>query len=149
DSPAASDFWADSRVRRLVHCDSPSGPNRPAPGDSLMRAAMFVLVAGLAFPPAGTRADDPPKGWEFVGRTQAAAADDARARVTGHLTRVAVREGDAVKKGDLLAEIDPRPYRLDLDAAQARLKVAEARLQAAKVKADNAKRLQERNVISP
>ena len=85
-----------------------------------MRAAMFVLVAGLAFPSAGTRADDPPKGWEFSGRTQAAAVDDVRARVPGHLTRVAVKEGAAVKKGDLLAEIDSRAYRLDLDAARAR-----------------------------
>lgn len=111
-----------------------------------MRAAMFVLAAGLAFPSAGTRADDQTKGWTFTGRTQAA-ADDVRARVTGHLTRVAVREGDAVKKGDLLAEIDPRAYRLDLDAARARQKAAEAKLQAAKLKAANAKRLAQNRVI--
>jgi multidrug resistance efflux pump len=112
-----------------------------------MRIAMFVLVAGLAFPSAGTQADDPPKGWTFLGRTQAA-ADDVRARVTGHLTRVAVREGSAVEKGELLAELDPRAYQLDLDAAQARLKMAEAKLQAAKVKAANANRLVQNRVIS-
>lgn len=112
-----------------------------------MRAAMFVLAAGLAFPPAGARADDPPKGWAFTGRTQAAAADDVRARVTGHLTRVAVKEGDAVKKGDLLAEIDPRAYRLDLDAARARQKVAEAKLQAARLRAANAKKLVQSKVV--
>jgi RND family efflux transporter MFP subunit len=108
---------------------------------------MFVLAAGLAFPSAGTRADDPPKGWTFTGRTEAA-DDDVRARVTGHLTRVAAREGDAVKKGDLLAEIDPRAYRLDLDAAKARQKVAEVKLQAAKLKAANANRLVQNKVIS-
>jgi RND family efflux transporter MFP subunit len=112
-----------------------------------MRAAMFVLAAGLAFPSAGTRANDPQKGWTFTGRTQAA-ADDVRARVTGHLTRVAVREGDAVKKGDLLAEIDPRAYQLDADAAKARQKVAEAKLQAAKLKEANAKKLAQDKVIS-
>ena len=111
-----------------------------------MRAAMFVLVAGLAFPSAGTRADDPPKGWTFTGRTQAAAAD-VRARVTGQLTRVAVREGDAVKKGDLLAEIDPRAYQLDLDAAEARQKVAEAKLQTAKLKAANSRKLAQDKVV--
>jgi RND family efflux transporter MFP subunit len=111
-----------------------------------MRAAMFVLAAGLAFPSVGTRADDPPKGWTFTGWTQATTAD-VRARVTGHLTRVAVREGDAVKKGDLLAEIDPRAYRLDLDAAKARQKVAEAKLQAAKLKAANAKKLMQDKVV--
>jgi multidrug efflux system membrane fusion protein len=108
---------------------------------------MFVLAAGLAFPPAGTPADDPPKGWTFTGRTEAA-ADDVRARVTGHLTHLAVREGGAVKKGDLLAEIDPRAYRLDLDAAKARQKVAEAKLQAAKLKSANAKSLAQNKVIS-
>lgn len=111
-----------------------------------MQAAMFVLAAGLAFPSAGTRADDLPKGWTFTGQTQAV-ADDVRARVTGHLTRLAVREGDAVKKGDLLAEIDPRAYRLDLDAVKARQKVAEAKLQAAKLKTDNAKILVLKKVV--
>src|SRR4051794_25063194 len=111
-----------------------TGPIAPIlPGNPPMRAAMFVLAAGLAFPSSGTRADDPPEGWTFAGRTQAAAAD-VRARVTGHLTRVAVREGDAVKEGDLLAEIDPRAYRLDLDAAKARQKAAEARLKVAEIK---------------
>jgi RND family efflux transporter MFP subunit len=113
-----------------------------------MRAAMFVLAAGLAFPSAGTRADDPPKGWQFIGRTQTAAVD-VRPRVAGHLTRVAVKEGDAVAKGDLLAEIDSRAYRLDLDAARARVKVAEAKLQVAKIKAANAKKLTQSKVISP
>jgi len=113
-----------------------------------MRAAIFLLVAGLAFPFAGTRADDPPKGWEFAGTTQAAAAVDVRARVTGHLNRVAVKEGVAVKKGDLLAEIDPRTYHLDLDAAMARRKVAEAKLQAAKLRAAGANNLAKNKVIS-
>src|SRR5262245_4778551 len=108
-----------------------------------MRAAMFVLVAGLAFPFANTRAGDPPAEWKFTGVTQAAASVDVRAQVTGHLTRVAVREGEPVAKGDLLAEIDAQPYRLALDEAQARLKVAEAKLQAVKIKAASAKKLSE------
>jgi RND family efflux transporter MFP subunit len=114
-----------------------------------MRAALFVLVAGLAVPFADTRAEDAPKGWEFTGRAQAAAAVEVRARVTGDLTRVAVKEGDAVAKGDVLAEIDPRPSRLTLEEAQARLKVAEAKLQGAKLKVANAKKLQEDRVTSP
>lgn len=112
-----------------------------------MRAAMFVLVAGLTVPAAGSRADDPPKAREFAGQTQTVAVE-VRSRVTGHLTRVAVREGASVAKGDLLAEIDPREYQLGLEAARARLKMAEARLQAARVKAANARKLQEGRVIS-
>src|SRR5262245_43587366 len=118
-------------------------------GDSPMRAAMFVLVVGLAFPYAVTGADDPPKGWEFTGRTQAAATTEVLPRVTGALTRVAVKAGDAVAKGDLLIEIDPRAYQLALDAAQARVKVAEAKLEAAKITVANSKRLLENKVIGP
>jgi RND family efflux transporter MFP subunit len=69
-------------------------------------------------------------------------------RVTGHLTQVAVKEGAAVKKGDLLAEIDPRAYRLDLDAARARQKVAEIKLQLAKLKTASTKKLTENKVVS-
>lgn len=112
-----------------------------------MRAALFVLVAGLASPSAGLRAADPPKGWEFTGRTEATTVD-VRARVTGHLTRVAVRDGEAVAKGDLLAEIDPLPSRLALDVARAQVKVAEAKLQVARIEAANVKRLQENKVVS-
>jgi RND family efflux transporter MFP subunit len=86
-------------------------------------------------------------GWTFTGRTQAI-EEEVMARVTGQLTRIAVRLGDTVKKGDLLAEIDPRAYRLDLDAARARLKVAEAKLQLAKLETASTKKLLETNVVS-
>ena len=94
-----------------------------------------------------TRADDPMKGWTFTGRTQAT-EEEVMARVTGQLTRIAVRVGDAVNKGDLLAEIDPRAYRLDLDAARARQKVAEAKLQLAKLNIASTKMLTEAKVVS-
>src|SRR3954452_6266370 len=112
-----------------------------------MRTAMFVLAAGLAFPSAGTRADDPMKGWTFAGRTQAT-EEGVMARGTGQLTRIAVRVGDAVKKGDLLAEIDPRAHEVDLDAGRGRQKVAETKLQLAKLKAASTKKLTETKVVS-
>jgi RND family efflux transporter MFP subunit len=109
---------------------------------------MFLLTACLPLLSANTRAADPPAGWEYTGRTEAVATVAVRPRVSGELTRVAVKEGAAVKKGDLLAEIDPRAYRLDLDAAKARRKVADAKLQAAKLRATNANRLVKGKVIS-
>ncbi len=65
---------------------------------------------------------------DFTGRTDAVQSVDVRARVTGYLTGIKYKEGTDVKKGDLLFEIDARPYQADLDLATARVKVDEAQL---------------------
>jgi len=113
-----------------------------------MRALILVLVAGLVLPSFSTRAEDPAKGWEFAGQAQAFTTAEVRSLVTGSMTELAVKAGSEVKKGDLLFEIDPRTYRLDLDAAQARMKMAEAKLTAAEIKASTARKLLGKNVIS-
>lgn len=69
---------------------------------------------------------------DFTGRTDAVEAVDVRPRVTGYLTRVAFKEGAEVKKGDVLFEIDPRPYQAQLDQAQGQLDLAQAQLKLAK-----------------
>lgn len=114
-----------------------------------MRTAIFVFVTALVFPSAVTWADDAPEGWQFVGVTQASRSVTVQPQVTGYVTRVAVREGDVVVKGDLLLEIDSRPYQLDLEAARARMKEAEARLRLASIESAKATALLERNVITP
>ena len=58
---------------------------------------------------------------EFNGRVASINSVDVRARVTGYVDNVAYREGDSVKRGDLLFVIDPRPYRDALDSAKASL----------------------------
>ena len=65
---------------------------------------------------------------DFTGRLQAVASVEVRARVTGHLEKAHLKEGGEVKAGDLLFQIDPRPYQADLDLAEADLKLAEAEL---------------------
>ncbi|MGN6547343.1 MAG: efflux RND transporter periplasmic adaptor subunit [Aureliella sp.] len=114
-----------------------------------MRTAMTLLVAVLTLPSLAARADDASRGWVFAGRTQAPASSAVRSRVSGHLVRIAVKEGDSVAKGDLLVEIDPRPYQIALDVARARVKVAEAKLKAAQILGASSQRLLDNKVIGP
>src|SRR4051812_4879632 len=48
---------------------------------------------------------------DFTARTAAVDSLEVRARVTGYLVKMPFQEGALVKAGDLLFEIDPRPYR--------------------------------------
>ena len=58
-----------------------------------------------------------PEYLEVTGRIDAELLVDIRSRITGYLTRVAFRDGQFVTKGDLLYEIDVRPYAAQLAAA--------------------------------
>ena len=55
---------------------------------------------------------------DFTGRTAAVDSVEVRARVWGYLDKVNFKEGALVKKGDVLFEIDPRPYQADLEQAE-------------------------------
>jgi multidrug efflux system membrane fusion protein len=96
-------------------------------------AAMLVAAHGLIFTgctrsvppaaPAPTAAEVTvtlpqlvrvPEYLEVTGRIDAELLVDIRSRITGYLTKVAFRDGQFVKKGDLLYEIDVRPYAAQL-----------------------------------
>jgi RND family efflux transporter MFP subunit len=69
---------------------------------------------------------------EFTGRLAAIDTVEIRPRVSGYLESVHFREGQFVKKGDLLFVIDPRPFRAVLSASEAEVAGAMARLELAK-----------------
>jgi RND family efflux transporter MFP subunit len=64
----------------------------------------------------------------FTARTQAKESVDIKARVTGYLTGIVFKDGAEVKAGDVLFQIDDRPYKAALDQAKAALAVARAGL---------------------
>lgn len=63
----------------------------------------------------------------FLGQFAAVDSVELRAQVGGRLTAISFRDGQLVKKGEPLFEIDPRPFQIRLDEAVAQLHTAEAR----------------------
>lgn len=69
---------------------------------------------------------------DFTGRTDSPLSVDVRARVSGYLKGRFFKDGDYVKKGDKLFEIDPGPYQAQLDQALSQVKLNEASLELAR-----------------
>src|SRR5690242_20001371 len=65
---------------------------------------------------------------DFTGRLDGFRTVDVRARVSGYITKAPFKEGDTVQEGDLLFEIDPRPYKAALSQAEAQVSLQEAQL---------------------
>jgi multidrug efflux system membrane fusion protein len=97
-----------------------------APKRSPAVAAVPVTIASVE------KADFP--AYLFgLGSVQAFNTVVVRTRVDGEIDKIAFQEGQLVKQGDILAEIDPRPYRAALDQAIAKKAQDEANLANAKL----------------
>src|SRR5262249_35206445 len=77
---------------------------------------------------------------EFTGTTDAPISVDLRSRVSGYLQKPAFREGEFVRKGQLLFVIDPKPIQTLLDQARARAKRYEVELKEKTTKSEEATR---------
>jgi RND family efflux transporter MFP subunit len=85
---------------------------------------------------------------EFTGRLEAVDQVEIRPRVSGYIKRVAFDEGKEVKKGEVLFEIDPRPYQADLARAEAELERARSAAALAKSEVQRAGKLVDVQAIS-
>src|ERR1700752_820227 len=68
---------------------------------------------------------------EWIGTTEGMVNAEIKAQVTGYLLRQDYKEGSFVKKGQLLFEIDPRPFQAALDQAQGQLAQFQGQLEQA------------------
>ncbi|WP_353247572.1 biotin/lipoyl-binding protein [Salinisphaera sp. T31B1] len=133
----------------------------------LVGLAVVVIVACLAYgayqptaaqpqaaapPPTVTVAPVVVKSlhqWqEFTGRLEAVDTVDIHPRVNGYIDRVAFADGAIVHKGDLLFQIDPRPYQADVDRLTAEKQRATSSLVLARADFQRARELQRANAIS-
>lgn len=86
-------------------------------------------------------ARDVPLSFEFAARTQGSKETEVRARVGGILLKRNYIEGSEVEEGSVLFEIDPEPYQVALNQAQAKLEKTTAELKNAKIQLDRTEKL--------
>jgi RND family efflux transporter MFP subunit len=118
-------FWAVSVATLIAACGAAKPPPPPPP----------LVVAAQ---PLQRQVED----WDdFVGQFESPASVDIRPRVSGYVTAVRFRDGQAVARGQLLFQIDPRPYAALFGQAKAQTAHAEAALADTKVELDRSQQL--------
>ncbi len=142
-SPPASVYRSDSRRALGLAC-------------LLSLAACAISCSGGAAKPSSARANvvqtvpvsvapaelrDMPYYLTGLGSVSAFYTVSIKSRVDGQLIDVKFKEGQFVKQGDLLAVIDPRPYEVQLEQAQAQLFKDQATLRDAKLNLERYKGL--------
>jgi multidrug efflux system membrane fusion protein len=91
----------------------------------------------------------PLREWqEFTGRLQAVNTVEIRPRVSGYIDRVAFEDGTRVKKGQLLFQIDPRPFQAEVDRLVAERSRSVSDFELAKANHARAERLISAHAIS-
>ena len=117
----------------LAGCSKPAAPAAPPPPE--------ITVAK---PVARTIVEHN----EYTGRLAAIENVSVRPRVSGYITQIPFKEGNLVKKDELLFVIDPRPYQAALEQAEGQLKLAQAQKELNDRNFTRAEKLQATNVSS-
>jgi multidrug efflux system membrane fusion protein len=117
-----------------------------APGSQASRAATSAPRAGVPVRVAAVERRDVPVELSGLGSVQASFTVAIHAQVDGIMEEVLFTEGDKVKKGDVLARIDPRLYQAALDQAKAKRLQDVALLGSAAKDLDRSKELVAKNV---
>src|SRR5215472_6770779 len=102
---------------------------QPEPRKTTRPVAGAPVPVGVALVENG----DMPVLFSQLGTVIPLAMVTVKTQISGYLTEVAFQEGQMVKKGDFLAQIDPRPYQVALEQAEGQLAKDQALLKNAEV----------------
>lgn len=111
-------------------------------------AAGKTFSQGVPVVAVSARQGDVPVYLTGLGSVTAFNTVTVRSRVDGHLIRVAFQEGQFVHQGDLLAEIDPRPFQVQLAQAEGQLVRDSAQLKEARANLERYQELLAKQFIS-
>jgi multidrug efflux system membrane fusion protein len=109
---------------------------RLSTGTEAPRAAAQTPPPGIPVTAGIVASQDVPVFLQGIGTVQAYNSVSVKSRVDGQIVRVDFKEGQDVKEGDPLFQIDPRPYQAALEQAQATKQKDEAQLAGAKLDLD-------------
>lgn len=132
--------WYFSTKQKSAHESRHRGPNPAWAGDKGYPASPVRVVAA--------RRQDLPVHLKAIGTVTPLNTVTVRSRVDGQLLRVTFDEGQLVRKGDLLAEIDPAPYRIRLAQAEAQQRQNQALLETAKADLERIGQLFEKKLVT-
>src|SRR4051794_11497031 len=153
-----------------VHHSVPSENARRLPGAAILsgrsaRALLLVvaamsLIAGCKKQPAAPKAavpdvtvmtvvqQDTPVDFDFTAQTQSSREVEIRARVDGFLDKRTYVEGQTVKAGQTMFQMDSRPFEAALQTSKGQLAQQQARLQVAKANLARVEPLAAQNALS-
>jgi membrane fusion protein (multidrug efflux system) len=140
--------------------------SRPIDGKHAVQIR-FLLAVGLCLAAAGCTKEEPaaeraapvvtvmtvtpqaiPFSLNFVAQTESSRQVDIVARVSGFLDRIAYTEGDLVKEGQLLFQLDPKPFQAQVEGARGEVLAQQARHTTAAANLDRIKPLARQNAMS-
>ncbi|MFM9941842.1 MAG: efflux RND transporter periplasmic adaptor subunit [Hyphomicrobiaceae bacterium] len=125
----------------VAGCDRPQADTNKGKGPPAAPPPPTVTVAK-------PRVEEIVEWDEYTARFEAVEQVDIRARISGYLIEVAFKDGQVVKKGDLLYVIDQRPFERALEQARAELAQAKTKTENAMLDVERGKPLMERRVMS-
>jgi membrane fusion protein (multidrug efflux system) len=132
--PAVAVAWLASVVALLANGCSKEAPppQRPIPEVTIIT----VQARNIPYTP------------NFVAQTESSQQVNIVARVSGFLDKIAYQEGEVVKEGQLLFQLDPKPFQAQLEAARGELRAQQARFTTANANLGRVKPLTQQNALS-